>query len=87
MKFINLTSLFITLIVLSGSMETRANHTWGVTENLLPRPRELDLLTDSIIISSKTVLFFKKGDKDLFSAIARFTDLMDERFQFSKFYH
>ena len=59
---------------------------WGcqafATENLLPKPREMELMEGSFTISSKTSIFYsRENDDDVKIIIENFQDIVDEEYQ------
>jgi len=71
------TLFYFTLFLLTG---------WGnqtfAQENLLPKPREIELMNGSFTISSKTKIFYtKENNEDVKFVIENFQDILDEEFQ------
>ena len=71
------TVFYFTLFLLTG---------WGsqafAQENLLPKPREIELMDGSFTISSKTKIFYtEENDEDVKFVIENFQDIVDEEFQ------
>ncbi len=59
---------------------------WGqqafASENLLPKPREMELMNGSFTISYKTKIYYtKENDEDVKFVIENFQDILDEEFQ------
>lgn len=72
------TTFYFTFLLLTG---------WGslgfATENLLPKPREMERMNGSFTISSKTTIFYsKEKNEDVKFIIENFQDVVDEEYQF-----
>ena len=71
------TTFYFTFLLLTG---------WGslafATENLLPKPREMERMNGSFTISSKTTIFYsKEKNEDVKFVIENFQDMVDEEYQ------
>jgi len=69
---------YFTFLLLTG---------WGnmviATENLLPKPREIEQMNGSFTISSKTTIYYsKENDEDVEFVVKNFQDLVDKNYQF-----
>ena len=87
-NLINLRPLKISILMLIGyvnitiaGQQLEPQAVFAVTENLLPKPCNIEHLDSGFVISSKTSILYK--DEHAKFAIERFTELVEERYHFS----